>query len=134
MTKQKEKRKAHQTPRKALHHKANLYLLFCLHFTTSLNAKILQLAEKLQTNMSLNKKMCFLIACWEQLPSKAQVSPFIASHSLTTDRIATHYIMWTHIQCFLTNRIATLYTLWTHIQCFLTDQIATHYIVCTHIQ
>ena len=27
-------------------------LHICLHFTTSLNAKILQLAEKLQTNMS----------------------------------------------------------------------------------
>ena len=99
--------------------------------------------------------MCFLIACWEQLPSKAQVSHFIpshsltdtldtvdsypmfltdiSSHSLTTDRVATHYMLWTYIQSFVTDQIATHYALWTNIQCFQLNHLLRQCVVTNKV-
>ena len=60
--------------------------------------------------------MCFLIACWEQLASKAQVSRFIPSHSLTDtlDTVDSYPMFLTdtlHILTLFNNR-PNCYTLY----------------------
>ena len=119
MTRHKEKRKSHQTPRKAPHRKVNLYLLFhkIVYISQHLwMQNFFNLQKSCKLIWVLNKKMCFLIACWEQLPSKAQVSRFIPSHSLTDtlDTVDSYPMFLTdtlHILTLFNNRL-NCYTLY----------------------